>query len=165
MKKKITYLMLALLIGTAASATAQVASSARQGKGRPGMERMAEQMAKNLKLDEATTAWFVPIYKEYQDTLRAVRRTATRPGKNKMTDADVTAFIEKSFSATESEVALKRQYYARFKEKLTPVQLMSIFNRPAGGQQQPRQGQGPRPGGQRQGFGQGMPDGGPGQDF
>ena len=74
------------------------------------------------------------------------------PEKNKeikeMTDDDALAAVEKMFASQERVLAVKRAYYERFKEKLTPQQLFRLF-RPKNERRRAAQGQGP--------FGPGMP--------
>ncbi len=143
--------------------------------------RQATRMASELKLSDELQKWFIPLYAEYQDTLRSVRRPAQKPEndkangekadkdkkdseRGKLTDEQATKRIEETFAQEEQELQLKRAYYARFKEKLTPQQMVTIFCRPAmnanrGPQQGGRLGGQMRQGGQP-GFGGGMPQGG-----
>ncbi len=143
--------------------------------------RQATRMASELKLSDELQKWFIPLYAEYQDTLRSVRRPAQKPEndkangekadkdkkdseRGKLTDEQATKRIEETFAQEEQELQLKRAYYARFKEKLTPQQMVTIFCRPAMNANRGPQ-QGGRPGGQMRqggqpGFGGGMPQGG-----
>lgn len=106
---------------------------------RPGMDpemraefaRMAAQkVAGELKLDKSEREWFEPLYMEYADSLRKAQKIDL-PEKNKeikeMTDDDALAAVEKMFASQERALAVKRAYYARFKEKLTPQQLFRLF--------------------------------------
>ena len=148
--------------------------------------RQATRMATELKLSDELQKWFIPLYAEYQDTLRSVRRPAGKPDgekadkqkadkdskdseRGKLTDEQATKRIEETFAQEEQELQLKRAYYARFKEKLTPQQMLTIFCRPAMNANRGPQ-QGGRPGGQMRqggqgGFGGGMPQGGFGGGF
>lgn len=175
MKRTILSLFFAVALGTNMCAVTRSNTS----DDRPRVDRkelstrMATRQAKELKLDEKTQEWFIPLYVEYQDTLRAVRREGMqRPTNNgqkadkqkkqkaQLSDAEALQRIEKIFDAEEKTLVLKRAYYKLFKEKLTPQQLLSIFNQqtrpfmPQGGNRQMR-------GGQMPGMpGQGMPHGG-----
>lgn len=99
-------------------------------------QKMATRMADELKLDDKTQAWFVPIYTEYQDSLRSLRRLA-RPVSEMgqkvdvktLTDAQALALVESTLMVSEMETALKRTYFGKLKERLTPQQLVSIFCR------------------------------------
>ena len=106
---------------------------------RPGMDpemraefakMAAQKVAGELKLDKAEREWFEPLYMEYADSLRKAQKIDL-PEKNKeikeMTDDDALAAVEKMFASQERALAVKRAYYARFKEKLTPQQLFRLF--------------------------------------
>ncbi len=185
-------LFVALTLGS--SLSVQARDKKTDGDRKELSTKQASRMASELKLDDKTQAWFIPLYAEYQDTLRSLRRPAGMPapgqkgkaskqdpvpdaqgqapeangekseakrGCKQLTDAEALQQIEENFSRTEREVALKRSYLARFKEKLTPQQLHTIFCRPAM-QQRPQNGrpQGGMNGGGRQMGGFGGPMGG-----
>ena len=129
------------------------------------LEKRAKQLAKQLKLDDATTAWFTPIYIEMQDSLTTVRlqvRRATRQdeGNKKLEDLNEEESAERlaaQFALTERELAIKRGYALRMSERLTANQVLRVFTMP---QRQAPQGarSGGFPGG---GFpGGGFPPGG-----
>ena len=65
-----------------------------------------------------------------------------------MTDDEALAAVEKMFASQERVLAVKRAYYERFKEKLTPQQLFRLF-RPKNERRRAAQGPGQ--------FGPGMP--------
>lgn len=127
-------IILALLVALSATgATAQNFETSNTKKLVSLTER-AEQKAKELKLDDANTAWFVPLYTEYQDTLRGVRRaimdgSVRKAAKEmkKMDDATVKRVILKNFDIEEQSLALKRIYFEKFSEKLTAQQLLAVF--------------------------------------
>ncbi|MFW5567867.1 MAG: hypothetical protein ACOCNS_05165 [Bacteroidales bacterium] len=127
---------------------------------RPGMDpemraefakMAAQKVAGELKLDKAEREWFEPLYMEYADSLRKAQKIDL-PEKNKeikeMTDDEALEAVEKMFASQERALAVKRAYYERFKEKLTPQQLFRLF-RPKNERRRAAQGQGP--------FGPGMP--------
>ncbi len=90
--------------------------------------KMAKQLAKQMDLDDSTADWFIPLYVEYSDTLRAVRTSPLRSREvDEVSDAEALEAVEAMFAASEREVALKRAYYARFKEKLTGQQVLRVF--------------------------------------
>lgn len=134
MKRTITLLLLALTLSTAASAQENQDRKPGQLPDRKEMAtKHAERMAQQLKLDDQTKEWFLPIYVEYQDTLQSVNRPQQPAEKKKkkeketLSDEEALAKVESTFAAEETRVALRRAYYARFKEKLTAQQLMTIF--------------------------------------
>ena len=177
-------LLVALTLGMGTTATAQ--KQDKKGGDRTEMRtKMATRMANELKLDDKTQAWFIPLYAEYQDTLRSVRREFTmkpapeqlKPKADKdkeqtdkkdnkkapkaLTDAEAQKMIDNTFAREERELSLKRAYYDKFKAKLTPQQLVTIFCRkPQQGMGAGRQQFGGRQGGMRQGGQFGGPQGG-----
>ena len=122
--------------------------------------RMAERLAKQMKLDDDKEGVFKVLYLDYQ----TARHNAANPkGENaedekidlkKITDAQATELIEKQFKGQEAQLAVDKEYLAKFLEILTPAQAAQIFLQRQG----MRQGfGGGRPGG---GFGGGRPGGG-----
>ena len=129
-------------------------TATRRQNSKESFTRRATRMADELKLDDAAQAWFVPIYAEYLDTLQTVSRRARitdangkRKQQKELSDLEASQQLLNTFAAEEQVVALKRAYYERLKEKLTPQQLLTLFtrsDRPT--MQRPQQGQ-MRPGG------------------
>lgn len=161
MDRKFLSTLLAFLLCAGLTAQAQSNNNRRNSPNNPpSWEQMATGMAKRLKLDSETTAWFVPIYAAYQDTLASLRKTVRPAKKNsELTELEALQAIENSFKAAEDEVALKRTFLEVFKEKLTPQQLAAIFVQPMRerGDRMPPQGARPMRG-QGGGFGQGGSD-------
>lgn len=154
MKKILTLALLAVFaMGTA---FAQEQNSEKMAE---RMEKMTERKVKDLKLDDETAEWFKPLYKEYNLALMVVAKKYQAEKKD-LDDAEILEAIVNSFARAEEEVAVKRTYFLKFQEKLTPKQLQGVFMPRMG-----RQGEGQRggfPGGERpQGFpGGGFPGGG-----
>lgn len=108
------------------------------------VQRQAQGLVERMSLDDTTAAWFVPLYVEYSDALAKVRMEAM-PSKDKAIDAlsdeDADQLIENSFASEEKVVKVKRDYYERFKQRLTSQQLVKVFTMQPGGQRGQR-GQG-----------------------
>ena len=64
------------MVFTLVTVTASAQRNDRRTASKARTEKMAEQLAKDMELDEETAAWFKPIYVEMQDTLRTIRRTS-----------------------------------------------------------------------------------------
>ncbi|MBO7295459.1 MAG: hypothetical protein J6U65_08620 [Bacteroidaceae bacterium] len=137
--------MFALLMLMTVSMSTVFAQTPDGDKAEERMNRMIERKAKDLKLDEETTAWFSPLYKEYLLALFVVNQKY-RVEKKDLNDAEILESIVNSFSRAEEEVAVKRTYFLKFQEKLTPQQLKDVFM-----PRMNRSGQG----GQRGGFNRG----------
>ena len=163
MKKLIFVLCAFLALGVSANAQSDDKKKSKEKMERSEqVQRRAEKMAERMKLDDATRAWFTPIFVEYSDTLRKAMRLSRPKAEGKkavpLTDEEVLQQIENQLKSDELQVSIKRTYLEKFKTRLTPKQLLLIFKRPAapGGQNRPGSG---RPGGGRPG-GQGFPGGG-----
>lgn len=166
--QKMNILLGALLFSCALSLNAQGRHQREGGQGRFGegqrqemVERQAASLVERMSLDDITASWFVPLFKEYSEALMAARKAAI-PEKDKsidgLSDDDAEAMILNVFASEEKMVAVKRDYYTRFKERLTPQQLLKVF-----GQQPGMQGnrRGQRGGQGGQGFNGGPEDFGP----
>ncbi len=130
------------------------------------VQKQAERMAKAIDLKDDAKTQIVADNNKYMEALMGAR-TGNRDGnrenareergekKNKeLTDEEATQRVEESFARQEEQIAqsqkaleISREYYAKFKETLTPQQLLKVFGQQRGGQN--RQG------------GQGGPQGGP----
>ena len=131
-------------------------------------EKMAERLAKQMKLDDDKTNTFKVLYVDYQ----TARRNAVDPkgnnsdgdervNLNKITDEEANALIQKSFNKQEAQLKVDKDYLPRFLEIITPAQAARIYVRGTGMGRQQSNGQMPRggfPGGGPGGF----PGGGPG---
>ena len=188
MKRSMIALLVALTLGMGTTATAQK-QNRKNGDRTEMRTKMATRMANELKLDDNTQAWFIPLYTEYQDTLRSVRREFTikpapellKPKADKdkeqtdkkdckkdckkapkaLTDAEAQQMIDNTFAREERTLSLKRAYYDKFKAKLTPQQLVTLFcSKPDRGAAPGRQQFGGRQGGMRQVGQFGGPQGG-----
>lgn len=183
MKRPMIALLVALTLGMGTTATAQK-QNRKDGDRTEMRTKMATRMANELKLDDKTQAWFIPLYTEYQDTLRSVRREfAFKPApellkpkadndKEKtdkkdskkapkvLTDAEAQQMIDNTFAREERLLTLKRAYYDKFKAKLTLQQLVTLFCKPNRNTAPGRQQFGGRQGGMRQGGQFGGPQGG-----
>ena len=169
--KKILLLLAVALIGLTATAQNR---GGRNGQRRfspqQALQHAAERFAKEMKLDNATKEWFMPLYVEYRDTLMAVQRQQRVEEKalEGMDDAAVTALIAQNLEKDATATALKRAYLAKFREKLTEKQIYRVMvggMRPRGGdQQRPRGNNGEGGFGGFPGRSGGFPEGG-GPDF
>lgn len=184
MKRSMIALLVALTLGMGTTATAQKQNK-QYGDRTEMRTKMATRMANELKLDDNTQAWFIPLYAEYQDTLRSVRREFTikpapellkpkadndkektdkkncKKAPKALTDAEAQQMIDNTFAREERVLSLKRAYYDKFKAKLTPQQLVTLFcGKPNHGTAPGRQQFDGRQGGMRQGGQFGGPQGG-----
>ncbi len=181
------------MIGMALMAMVAVNASAQEGRQRLSEEEMAarrtemvqkqaEKFAKDFNLTDDAKTQFVALYTEYQGALEQARSASRVEGeqpnaeeregrKNKeLTDEEATKMIEEGFARQEAQIAqstaalaVEKEYYDKFKETLTPQQLVKIFAQRQGQRGGQRGGQGQQGGqGERMGGPQGGPMGGGG---
>lgn len=135
MKRILSIVLLLLTLAPATMMQAQTEQNkpqARRERSQSGMQtqRLARQMAQQLKLSGDTATWFTQLYTEYQDTLRAVRfRMPRTQGKRavQMSAEAAKAQIEALLTANERADAIKRSYATRFAEQLTPQQVLKVL--------------------------------------
>lgn len=130
MKKVISSMALMLLVASGQVAMAQRAD--RDSRAAQRVERQAESLAKSMDLDGEQKTTFVSLYKEYQDTLRAVRRDAFQPKRDKdekLSEEEAEQRILSSFEREAKVNALKQEYYKKFRAHFKASQLLRVFMR------------------------------------
>ena len=123
--------------------------------------RQANNLAERMQLDDATADWFVALYQEYNDSINTVRKSIQLPKESKIdeiSDLDAEQMIVDQLRSEEQQVAVKRSFLPKFKERLTAQQILRIFAPASAGRQ--RDG-----GSSRNGFPGGGPGGFPGGGF
>ena len=128
MKKVIFSMALLLLAASGQAAMAQ--RNDRGARAAQRVERQAESLAKSMDLDGEQKTTFVSLYKEYQDTLRAVRRDAFQPKRDKdekLSEEEAEQRILASFERGAKVNALKQEYYKKFRAHFKASQLVRVF--------------------------------------
>jgi len=128
MKKVISSMALMLLAASGQAAMAQ--RNDRGARAEQRVERQAESLAKSMDLDGEQKTTFVSLYKEYQDTLRAVRRDAFQPKRDKdekLSEEEAEQRILASFEREAKVNALKQEYYKKFRAHFKASQLVRVF--------------------------------------
>ena len=128
MKKVISSMALMLLVASGQVAMAQRAD--RDSRAAQRVERQAESLAKSMDLDGEQKTTFVSLYKEYQDTLRAVRRDAFQPKRDKdekLSEEEAEQRILSSFEREAKVNDLKQEYYKKFRAHFKASQLVRVF--------------------------------------
>lgn len=128
-------LSLVVLAMSAATAFAQAPVHAKKCdslKSCPKKEvKCVDRLVQEMKLDDATTAWFKPLYAEYQQKLKDTRaKYACKKDKkdcSQCTDAEIMQRLENQINAQEELAGVKRTYLKKFKAKLNAKQLKVIF--------------------------------------
>lgn len=128
MKKVIFSMALLLLAASGQAAMAQ--RNDRGARAAQRVERQAESLAKSMDLDGEQKTTFVSLYKEYQDTLRAVRRDAlpnNDKDDKKLSEEEAEQRILASFEREAKVNALKQEYYKKFRAHFKASQLVRVF--------------------------------------
>lgn len=141
-KNLIALLLLCLTFGWQSQAAAQektpVKTEKKQTKACMTPEQCVEMrtavIARQLMLDDATTAKFSAVYKNYLTELRACRFKcnetfgAERCGaRAQMTDAQIEKCIEKRFATSRRVLDIREKYYKEFKKFLNPRQIQQMY--------------------------------------
>lgn len=103
-----------------------------QPRGNSRIEQRIEAMkaafiTERLQLTPEEAQQFWPLYNQYEEAERALRREY-RPGKaiENMTEAEASAFLDRSLELEERLTALRRTYIERFKEIL-PTRKIALL--------------------------------------
>ncbi len=140
--KRLLIAAFALLISSSANVMAQNSDSDKKNR-EENMKKMtteqAQRLAKEMKLDDAKTKTFTDLYVEYRTKEMELRfasmnkanreRGEKKEGKKAetMTDAQADSLITATFSRTQKELDLKKEYYEKFRKDFTPSQLVKVF--------------------------------------
>ena len=103
------------------------------------LEIQCNQIIKGLALDDATTAKFIPVYKQYMEEMRATRHMgacrniANRTAADKQTpkplptDAEVEQAIKARFAQSRKILDVREKYYNEFRKFLSKKHIMKIY--------------------------------------
>ncbi len=89
-----------------------------------------QMLIRQLLIEEPKREAFSKIYMEYSKELETLRAPRKEQPKGEMTapsDAEIEKQILASFEAAEKSTALKKKYYTKFKEVLTPQQILKMY--------------------------------------
>lgn len=139
MMKKM-FLGMALALMFVMPANAQKNPNAQKKTPEQAIEMKTNRMAKRLMLDDATTAKFAPIYKEYltelQNCVKNCPNAANCPANGQkcvaMTDADIEKCMEQRFDMQQKKLDIRKNYYKKLKSVLNMKQMQTLFCAPAG---------------------------------
>ena len=88
---------------------------------------MTEALQHKLMLDEATAAWFAPLYKEYMGKLHEACGQHKQKAQCPTTDKEILKQMEDCLDRQEQVVKIKRNYFKKFQQKLTPRQVQVVM--------------------------------------
>ena len=133
-KRILATLTLLLLFGVAA---AQPVNSRPEMSAEEFEQFQIEMITSQLRLQESKVEPFKKLYAEYSAKMNELQPRgqkrgggATQNGEERIrpTAEEVEAQILSSFDMAEKSTALKREYYYKFKEILTPQKILRMYN-------------------------------------
>lgn len=124
MKRNIFLLLFALTMGISASAQQDSDANDRRKSQTERFERRATRMADNLKLDDKTQAWFVPLYAEYQQELSEANRIG-RPAPQAPAATDRQA--DKKDGKDKKDKKSKKADKSRQMKQMTDAEALSFI--------------------------------------
>jgi len=143
-------IVVSILLALAVTANAQSKKSKKEAPKDP-----TEHFVKALELDDAAAAKFADVYKAYREDVKALRpeKNGERKRPDEKTDAEVEAEIQAQFDQSQKLLDLRKSYYGKFREFMTPKQIQKFYmmEKHAGGHGPGQRGpggpgpQGPRP--------------------
>ena len=98
------------------------------------IEKQTSQMAHALMLDDAVSAKFVTVYKQYLTEMQTCQRSArmafgdrAKGAKSQLTDEQIEKQIEARFAQSRKILDIREKYYGEFKKFLKPRQILKIY--------------------------------------
>lgn len=131
MKKIISILIFTLVLATTGTAVAQDTKQDRQKARKEQWEKFCQDKqefyTRTMELTEEQATQFFPLFKEMEhkkfEIIREVRREERQLMKaENATDEQYKAVADKAAALAEKELAIEKEYYARFCQILTPRQ-------------------------------------------
>ena len=137
MKNLIRFCMLAVVMMTVSVNTFAQKAERRQEGAKPSAEGRAQQIAKEIALDDATTKKFVEVYSQYKNEMRTLG-SRSQQGRGTRSDAETKQAMKENLDREQKVLDLRKKYHEEFSKFLTPKQLEKVYELDA-----------KRPGGQR----------------
>lgn len=123
MKKTLLTLVAALICSIV-----PIAAQPQGGRQKGDMQKFQISLIiKQLEITEDKQDSFTELYTQYTTEIKKLRPKHER-GEGKPTDEMIEQQILDSFEMTEKSTALKKEYYPRFRELLTPEQILRMYS-------------------------------------
>ena len=113
-----------LLIAAAFSGQAQENGD---GVNEKFFEAKIREFVYQLELTDAQKAAFVPVYKKYDEEMKATMGKIERPGKKAETSEDAAARVKAQIERQQKAQSVRLKYVDEFATVLEPRQLMWLF--------------------------------------
>ena len=123
MKKFLLSLIMVVACGSVVAQPADKKWSPEKQKQR--LEKRSNHLANELKLDDATAAWFKPLYVEYVSKMKeeCMKQKCQKP----QSDDEIIKQMEGCLERQETILKIKRTYFKKFQQKLTARQLQTVM--------------------------------------
>src|SRR5574344_1202769 len=123
-------LLMILVLAVSYAARAQQANDAKQRVSREQFARVqAQNIAKHLKLDDATSAKFIETFENYRTDLRNLKSNTVRPKKGQqLTAGQVEQNIKARFAHSRQILDLRENYYDKYRKFLSPRQIQRVYD-------------------------------------
>ena len=123
-----TALMAFVMLFATTSVMAQTKNAENQTAKRERLAKtQAQYIAGQLGLDNATRDKYVTTFMDYHKELWVIgRKPVQRKGKE-LTDAEVKQNMENRFEHSEKILALRKKYYKKYSQFLTPQQIERAY--------------------------------------
>ncbi len=122
-------LILCLIVSIVSGAMAQERATTEQMPGR--MKERIESyriafLTERLNLTPEQAEKFWPIYNQFTDQRKALRKSVAKKDVGVMTDAEVEKFLAETLSVEEKELALKKEYYQKLRSVINIRQIARL---------------------------------------
>ena len=128
MKKFLGFLMMVMMMMTVSVSSYAQAPNQKQRLTREQLaEKQAEHIARDLGLEEKTSAMFIDTYTQCQKEIWAL---GPRPGFKKGeagSDAQTEQQIKRRFEMSEKILDIRQKYYKKYSQFLTQQQIQRVY--------------------------------------
>lgn len=91
-------------------------------------EKFAQHIADELALDDAASARFIPVYKQFRMELMDINKAyAPCKCKETLSDAEVDSMLRKDFEKSQKILDLRVAYYDKFLKVISPKQIRAMY--------------------------------------
>ncbi len=118
MKRTITLLIITLFLGINASAQPQ--------KHQKMIHMAAVRVARQLEIGDSERETFIVLYQNYKKECGRIMKTQPAVGKDSESNAELK--ILSDFDKSEKMLALRKQYYYKFREILSPSLIQKMYD-------------------------------------
>ncbi|MDR2065886.1 MAG: hypothetical protein LBP85_09315 [Prevotellaceae bacterium] len=139
--KKLSIFILSTILCFSATAQQKFEKNKKDSE-KPDKEKIIEKKCKKtadkLMLDDATSAKFIPVYKNYLNELSENANFKKFNEGNETNDSDIDKNVRNSFAKTRKTVDIREKYYNEFRKFLTAKQAKTAIKMRDGKKMKPK---------------------------